>query len=68
MSTRTEIRNVKRGDFFTLKDLDDPTESQVWVRDEWDRSAGRYVAHRFTDVNSERSFKSERAVYVGFTF
>ena len=68
MSKRTEIRNVKRGDYFTLKDLDDPAESQVWVRDEWDRSAGRYVAHRFTDVNSERSFKSEQAVYVGFTF
>lgn len=47
MSTRTEIRNVKRGDYFTLKDLDDPAESQVWVRDEWDRKAARYLAHRF---------------------
>jgi len=40
MSTRTEIRNVNRRGYFTLKDLDDPAESQVWIRDEWDRSAG----------------------------
>ena len=68
MSKRTEIRNVKRGDYFTLKDVDEPAESQVLVRDEFDRKAARYVAHRFTDVNSERCFKSEQAVYVGFTF
>lgn len=65
---KTEIRNVKQGDMFTLKPIEEPTESQVWIRDEWDRREKKYLAHKFDDVNRERMFRSETAVYTGFTF
>ena len=64
-----ELRTLKPGDFFTLVPRTEPTERQVWVQGEYDRSTRTYSAYRFTNVNHElANGKGNRKVYVGFTF
>lgn len=68
MRPQKTIRDIKRGEFFTLSNIANPKESQVWVRDEYDRSERKYVAHRWDDVNYCRSFRGDFAVYTEFIF
>lgn len=63
-----EIKKVKEGDYFTLKPIPEPKESQVWVKGGYDRSYKEYDAYKYSDVNSYRGFKANKKVYVGFTF
>lgn len=37
-----KLKELKKGDFFTKKAISDPSESQVWVRGDYDRSAKKY--------------------------
>ncbi len=62
------IRDLKIGDYFTLKPIDSPKESQVYVRADYDRSAKKYEAFRFSDVSDSRLFKPTTEVYTDFTF
>ena len=68
MRPQKTIRDLKRGEFFTLSNLSTPKPSQVWVRDEYDRSERKYIAHRWDNINHFRSFKADFAVYTEFTF
>lgn len=63
-----KIRDLRQGDYFTLKQIDEPKESQVWIRGEYDRSTRTYSAINFADVNRERHFKGNREVHTEFTF
>lgn len=63
-----KIRELKPGQYFTLKQIDEPKESQVWVRGEYDRSSRTYSATNFSDMNRERFFKGDREVHTEFTF
>lgn len=62
------IKRLKKGDFFTLKEIEDPKESQVWIKGEWDRSEHKYVCTRFDDISESRLIKATKPVYTGFTF
>lgn len=65
MSNTKYLRELKKGDFFRLKDLDTAT---VYVKGEYDRSSKTYSCFKFEDVNEERFFKGSKKVFVGFTF
>lgn len=41
---------------------------RVYVLDGWDRSARKYVAHAWDDINQEIYLTKTRSVLVGFTF
>lgn len=62
------IKDIKKGEYFTLKDIAEPKESQVYVRGEYDKSSKSYSCYKFSDVNSERFFKGSKVVFTGFTF
>jgi len=62
------VRDLKKGDFFTRKPIDNPKERQVWVRGEYDRSAKAYSCARFADSCDEIFLKPSKKIYVGFTF
>lgn len=62
------IKELKKGDYFTLKEIEYPKDSQVYVRGEYDRSARAYECYKFSDVNSFRSFKGSKTVFTDFTF
>lgn len=67
--TPVDIKTLKKGDYFTLKDIEQPSESQVYVFEEYDRSEKQYLAYKFNDAGGNgRYFKPGTKVYVDFTF
>jgi hypothetical protein len=62
------IKDLKKGEYFTLKEIEEPNESQVYVKGEYDRLSKTYSCNKFSDMNSERFFKGDKVVYTGFTF
>lgn len=62
------IKDLKKGEYFTLKPIENPTESQVYVRGEYDRTERKYSASKFSDFCSDRLFKPTTQVYTEFTF
>ena len=67
-SDTTTIRDLKKGDFFTKKPIASPTERQVWIRGEYDRSGKKYECTRFDDINTVCYMAGTKEVYTGFTF
>ena len=65
---KKQLRELKKGEWFTIKELESPDESQVWVKDHYNRDDKTFTCHCFGDVNRERFFKANKAVFVGFTF
>ncbi len=66
--TVKKIKDLKKDEFFTLKPIEYPKESQVWVFDGYDRSDRTYCAIKFSDIGDSRCFKGDKEVYTGFTF
>ncbi|MBR4407755.1 MAG: hypothetical protein IKT27_05525 [Clostridia bacterium] len=66
--TVKKIKNLKKDEFFTLKPIEYPKESQVWVFDGYDRSDRTYCAIKFSDIGDSYCFKGDKEVYTGFTF
>lgn len=62
------IKDLKKGEYFTLKPISEPTEKQVFIRAEYDRTEKKYVAIHFDDICSSRSLKPSTVVYTDFTF
>jgi len=62
------IKQLKKGEFFTLKPCEEPKDSQVYIKGEYARDEKKYSCVKFNDVNSERLFDGKKIVYVGFTF
>ena len=64
----TKIRDVPKGEYITLKPIAEPKASQVWLRDEYDRSEKKYMIVRFDDACTSRLIDGNREVYTDFTF
>ena len=62
------IRELKIGEYFTIKPISEPKESQVYIRGEYDRSEKKYSCGKFSDICAERYFKGDKEVYTDFTF
>ncbi|MBQ7348173.1 MAG: hypothetical protein IJW55_09455 [Clostridia bacterium] len=62
------IKDLKIGEYFTLKPIAEPTEKQVFIRGEYDRSEKRYEAVRFDDISMSRLLKPDTPVFTDFTF
>lgn len=62
------IRELKIGEWFTLKPIEEPKESQVYIRGWYEPSVKKYVCGRFDDVGFSREFKGDRLVYTDFFF
>lgn len=62
------IKDLKKGDFFTLKPVDNPKESQVLIRGDYDKASKTYSCCYFDDMNRERFLKGSKVVYIDFTF
>ena len=62
------IKELKKGDYFTLKNYAYPSESQVYVRGEYCKSMKAYSCYKFNDVNHERFIKGTKEVYTEFIF
>ena len=62
------LKSLKKGEYFTLKDIPEPKESQVWVKDDYDRIDKEWICYKFSDVNQSKGFKGTKMVYTDFIF
>lgn len=65
---QAKIRDLKSGDFFTLKPHEYPTEAQVWIRDEYDRSEKKFCCYKWNDVCHTNTFNGDKLVWTDFIF
>lgn len=63
-----KLKELKKGDYFTLKPIAEPKESQVYIREEYDRSERKYLCGKFEDISYGRYLKGDREVYTDFIF
>ena len=63
-----KIKEMRKGAFFTKKLIDEPKESQVWIRGDYDRSQRKYECQRFDDANKFCYLDGDREVYTEPTF
>ena len=62
------IKELKKGQYFTKKAIDEPTEKQVWIRGEYDKSQKKYECVRFDDICQCCYLKGGTEVFTDFTF
>lgn len=62
------VRQCRKGEFITLKEIETPKESQVYIVCGYDRSQRKYELQKFSDINSYRYVKADTTVYTDFTF
>ncbi len=65
---QTLIKNLKKGEFFTLRPIEYPNENQVYIRGEYDRESKTYSCHKFGDCCFERMLAGTRKVFTEFVF
>lgn len=67
---QTTIKDLKVGDYFTLKGYgeQDVPERAVWVRGEYDRTSKTYSCCKFNDMCHEHFFKGAKVVFTDFIF
>lgn len=63
-----KLKDLKLGEYFTLKPIEEPTENQVYIRGEYDRSEKKYDCGKFSDISYSRMFDGNKEVYTDFTF
>lgn len=63
-----KLKDLKNGDYFTLKPIAYPKENQVFVKDEYDRRSKRYLCYRYSDVCDYRELKGDKEVFTDFIF
>lgn len=62
------LKEIKNGDLFTLKPVEEPKETQVYIKGEYDRTEKKYNCGKWSDISYSRLLKGSTVVYVGFTF
>ena len=62
---QTELRNVKKGDFFRLANSE---TAPVCVRGDYNRSSKKFEAYKYNNVNYWNEFRGSRIVFVDFEF
>lgn len=62
------VKELKKGEFFTLKPIAEPKESQVYIRGDYDRSERKFDCGKFSDISYSRMLKPDTIVYTDFIF
>ena len=63
-----KLKDLKKGDWFTLKNISEPKDNQVWIKDEYDRSSKKYLCIRWSDISDSKEILGEKEVYTNFIF
>lgn len=66
--TGEKLKDIRPGTLFTRKPTETPTEAQVFIRREYDRTEKRYFCQRWADIADGIMLKGETIVYTDFTF
>lgn len=63
-----KIETVKKGEFVRRTDKNGSPRAKVFIRDEFERSTGKYRLIDAEDVNREVYVPKGAIVFVGFTY
>ena len=63
-----ELKKTAPDNWFTLKPIAEPKDTQVYIRGCYDRSEKKYWCYKFSDINSGRFISGEKEVYTDFIF
>lgn len=63
-----KLKELKKGDFFTLKNIENPKDSQVYIKQEYDKSEKKYFCGKFDDISAGKYISGEKEVFTDFTF
>lgn len=63
-----KVKELKVGQYFTIKPIAEPKESQVFVLGCYCQGDKKYNCNRFDDINTRRSFPGDKEVYTDFVF
>lgn len=62
------LKELKIGEYFTLKPIEEPKENQVYIRGEYDRTEKKFECGKFSDISYTRYLSGKTEVYTDFTF
>lgn len=62
------LKDIKAGEYFTRKPIEEPNEKQVFIKRDYVRSDKKYTCERFSDMNDYIQLKGNTTVYIDFTF
>ena len=57
------VKELKHGEYFTLKEIEEPKESQVWVRDDYDPAEKEFICYNFADTSKWKYLKGDKKVF-----
>lgn len=63
-----KLKDLKKGDWFTLKNFSEPKDNQVWIKNEYNRSSKKYLCIRCSDISDSKEVSGDKEVYTNFTF
>ena len=63
-----KLKDLKQGEWFTRKPIEEPTEKQVFIRRDYIRVDKKYICERFNNMNSYILLKGDTIVYTDFIF
>lgn len=63
-----KLKDLKKGELFTLKPVEEPRESQIFVKDEYDRSEKKYWCGKWSCYGDGKFISGDKIVYTEFTF
>lgn len=62
------LSELKQGEFFTLKPIENPKDSQVYIKGSYQRGKNAFDCTKFSDVCDTRLIKSDKEIYIDFVF
>ena len=63
-----KLKELKKGDWFTIRPIKEPKEIQVYIRGEYDRTDKKYACGKFNDISASRLFDGNKEVYTDLIF
>lgn len=65
---KKQLKELKKGEWFTLKEVPYPTDEQVYIKGEYDRATKKYSCCKYGDMNCEKFFSGSKLVFDEFIF
>lgn len=63
-----KLKDLKKGDWFTLKNISEPKENQVWIKEEYNHSSKKILCIRWSDISDSKEISGNQEVYTEFIF
>lgn len=62
------LKDLKKGEWFTRKPIEQPKENQVFIKDFYIREDKKYCCIRWNNISDSIELKGNTKVYIDFIF